>query len=91
MKKTKNFNFFYDRSTMGFNHYCSIKFSYYYWYFQKYERRLRQNNIRIIVITIVCVFATFLALLKEQGITPAIGILGSVAGYIFGLKDNPKE
>ncbi len=59
--------------------------------FKNMKEGFGQNNIRIIVITIVCVFATFLALLKEQGITPAIGILGSVAGYIFGLKDNPKE
>jgi hypothetical protein len=45
------------------------------------------TNMRIVGLVLVATFATLLGL-TEKSVTSAIGILGAVAGYLFGLKDS---
>ena len=48
-------------------------------------------NLRAFGIVLVTTFATFLALLNSSALTAAIGLLGAVAGYLFGTKDAPPD
>lgn len=44
-------------------------------------------NLRVIGIIIVATFATLLAIAKAESLNAAMGILGAIACYLFGLKD----
>lgn len=44
-------------------------------------------NLRVVGIIIVGTFAALLALQGGESITAAMGILGAIAGYLFGIKD----
>lgn len=44
-------------------------------------------NLRVIGIILVGTFAALLALSDSQSMTAAMGILGAIAGYLFGIKD----
>ena len=44
-------------------------------------------NLRVIGIILVGTFATLLALKNSESLTAAMGILGAIAGYLFGIKD----
>lgn len=44
-------------------------------------------NLRVVGIILVGTFATLLALAGNQSMTAAMGILGAIAGYLFGIKD----
>lgn len=44
-------------------------------------------NLRVVGIVLVATFATLLGLVYNGEITAAIGILGAIAGYLFGIKD----
>ena len=44
-------------------------------------------NLRVVGIVLVATFATLLGLIYSGEITAAIGILGAIAGYLFGIKD----
>ena len=48
-------------------------------------------NLRVIGIILVATFATILALIDNGKISAAIGILGAIAGYLFGFNNNSKE
>ncbi|MCG8458985.1 MAG: hypothetical protein MI919_22135 [Holophagales bacterium] len=48
------------------------------------------QNIRAIGIVLVATFAALLAQSDTGGLTAAMGILGAIAGYIFGIQDGPK-
>lgn len=45
-------------------------------------------NLRIVGIVLVATLTSLLALLSETGITAAMGILGAIVGYMFGLRDS---
>ena len=47
-------------------------------------------NLKIYGITLVCILVVLLAIspIENQNLSPAFGILGVVAGYLFGLKNN---
>lgn len=48
-------------------------------------------NLRAVGIIFVSTIAALLALLRDAGsLTAAMGILGAVAGYLFGIKDPSK-
>lgn len=47
-----------------------------------------QNNLKAMGIVIVATFAALLATKDAAAMTAGVGILGSVAGYLFG---SPKE
>jgi hypothetical protein len=44
-------------------------------------------NLRAVGLVLVATFASLLGLQDSGGITSAIGILGAIAGYLFGIKD----
>lgn len=44
-------------------------------------------NLRAIGIVLVATFAALLALQTGNALTAAMGILGGIAGYLFGIKD----
>jgi hypothetical protein len=44
-------------------------------------------NLRAMGIVLIATFATLLALRDAGALTAAMGILGAIAGYLFGLKD----
>lgn len=46
------------------------------------------QNLRAVGLTIVASFATLLALRDSGSVTTAYGILGAIAGYLFGVKDS---
>jgi len=47
-------------------------------------------NLRIVGITLITTIAALLALRDPAALTAAMGILGAVAGYLFGIKDPSK-
>jgi hypothetical protein len=44
-------------------------------------------NLRVVGLVLVATFATLLALKDAGALTAAVGVLGTIAGYLFG-KDN---
>jgi hypothetical protein len=46
------------------------------------------QNIRAVGIVVVATFAALLAQTDAGGITAGMGILGAIAGYIFGIRDS---
>ncbi|MGD0511083.1 MAG: hypothetical protein ABSA33_04545 [Candidatus Micrarchaeaceae archaeon] len=45
-------------------------------------------NLRVVAIVLVATFASLLALRAGTSETAAMGILGAIAGYVFGIKDS---
>ena len=58
--------------------------------FLKMKPGFGPNNLRVVGIVVVATFATLLALKDSTSITAAMGILGAISGYLFGMK-NEKE
>jgi hypothetical protein len=48
-------------------------------------------NLRAVGIVLVAALASVLAIGKAETITAAMGILGAIAGYLFGAKPNKSE
>ena len=48
-------------------------------------------NLRVIGIILIATFATILALTVDGKISASIGILGAIAGYLFGFNGSNKE
>jgi len=48
-------------------------------------------NLRVLGIIIVAVFATTLGIIDNGKISSAIGILGAIAGYLFGFRGKTEE
>ena len=47
-------------------------------------------NLRAVGIVFVAILSSLLASQDAGGLTPAMGILGAIAGYLFGIKDREK-
>jgi hypothetical protein len=45
-------------------------------------------NLRVVGIVMIATFAALLALRDASALTAAMGILGAIAGYLFGIKDS---
>lgn len=43
-------------------------------------------NLRVVGIILVATFVSLLALVKDGSLNASIGILGAIAGYLFGLR-----
>ncbi len=43
-------------------------------------------NLRVVAIVLIATFVSILAIVNPQSLNAALGILGAVAGYIFGLR-----
>ena len=48
-------------------------------------------NLRAVGIVLVATFAALLAMRDGSAMTAAMGILGGIAGYLFGIKDTPPK
>ena len=48
-------------------------------------------NLRAVGIVLIATFASLLALREGGSLTAAMGILGAIAGYLFGIKDEPRQ
>lgn len=48
-------------------------------------------NLRVIGIVLVATFATLLAVVRQDSLNSAMGILGAIAGYIFGIQENKEK
>ena len=44
-------------------------------------------NLRAVGLVLVATFAALLAVANEDSLTAGMGILGAIAGYLFGIKD----
>ena len=55
--------------------------------FFKMKQGFGPFNLRVVGIILVGTFAALLALTNSQSMTAAMGILGAIAGYLFGIKD----
>ena len=58
--------------------------------FAKMNRGIRQQNLKAIGITLVAVLVSLLAIATENALEAALGILGAIAGYLFG-KDSSSD
>lgn len=45
-------------------------------------------NLKILGILLIATFATLIAFIDNGTRTVAIGILGAIAGYLFGITEN---
>ena len=55
--------------------------------FWKMTKGFGPFNLRAVGIVIVATFSALLALREGGSLTAAMGILGAIARYLFGLKD----
>ncbi len=56
--------------------------------FAKMNQGFGPFNLRVVGIILVGTFSALLALTNGQSMTAAMGILGAIAGYLFGIKDS---
>jgi hypothetical protein len=49
------------------------------------------NNLRAIGIVLIATFGSLLALRDGGALTAAMGILGAIGGYLFGMKDGSAQ
>jgi hypothetical protein len=54
----------------------------------KMQGGFNQANLRAIGIVLVATFASLLAMKDGGSLTAAMGILGAIVGYLFGIKDS---
>ncbi|HEY4257332.1 MAG TPA: hypothetical protein VGM66_08975 [Candidatus Udaeobacter sp.] len=55
--------------------------------FWRMQRGFGPFNLRAVGIVLVGTFAALLALKDAASLTAAMGILGAIVGYLFGIKD----
>lgn len=48
-------------------------------------------NLRAVGIILIGTFAAILAVSKEQSLNASLGILGAIAGYLFGYRDSKEK
>jgi hypothetical protein len=56
--------------------------------FWKMQNGFGPFNLRAVGLVLIATFAALMALNDSGGITSAMGILGAIAGYLFGIKDS---
>lgn len=59
--------------------------------FVKMTKGFGPFNLRVIGIVLVATFASLLGLRDGSSLTASMGILGAIAGYLFGLKDSASQ
>ena len=58
--------------------------------FWKMDKGFGPFNLRAVGIVLVATFAALLAMRDGSSMTAAMGILGGIAGYLFGIRDPVK-
>ena len=56
--------------------------------FWKMERGFGPFNLRAVVLVLITTIVALLALREGGALTAAMGVLGAIAGYLFGIKDS---
>lgn len=59
--------------------------------FVKMTKGFGPFNLRIVGIVLIATLASLLGLREGGSLTAAMGILGAIAGYVFGLKDSASQ
>lgn len=59
--------------------------------FFKMKTGIGPYNLRVIGIILIATLATVLAIARQDSLNSAMGILGAIAGYLFGIQDNGKN
>lgn len=54
--------------------------------FRKMKGGFGPLNLRAVGLVLIAVLVTLLAVAKSDNLTAAMGILGAIAGYLFGAK-----
>lgn len=54
--------------------------------FKKMQRGFGPFNLRVVGIVLVATLTSLLSVLYQDSVNAAMGILGAIAGYLFGLK-----
>jgi hypothetical protein len=59
--------------------------------FLRIKERFTVLHLRLIGIILVATFATLLALAEDATLNAAMGILGAIVGYLFGVSSSTEE
>jgi len=59
--------------------------------FYKMKSGFGPFNLRVVGIVMIATFSTLLALAKTDSLNAAMGILGAIAGYLFGITDSQEK
>jgi len=49
------------------------------------------QNLRVVILIVVATFVSILGIVQPLNTNAAFGILGAIAGYLFGVPINPKK
>ncbi|WP_095128652.1 hypothetical protein [Pseudomonas sp. Irchel s3h14] len=58
--------------------------------FWKMQGGFGPMNLRVVGIVLIAILSSLLAVAKTSDFSAAIGILGAIAGYLFGTKTDQK-
>jgi hypothetical protein len=59
--------------------------------FWKMKAGFGPNNLQAVGIVLIAFLASVLSILRPDGLNAAMGILGAVGGYLFGMKSTSSE
>jgi hypothetical protein len=59
--------------------------------FWKMKAGIGPNNLQAIGIVLVAFLASVLSILRPDGLNAAMGILGAIGGYLFGMKSSSPD
>ena len=59
--------------------------------FWKMKPGFGPNNLQAVGIVLIAFLASVLSILRPDGLNAAMGILGAVGGYLFGMKSTSSE
>jgi hypothetical protein len=59
--------------------------------FWKMKPGFGPNNLQAVGIVLIAFLASVLSILRPDGLNAAMGILGAVGGYLFGMRSNPPD
>jgi hypothetical protein len=59
--------------------------------FWKMKPGFGPNNLQAVGIVLIAFLASVLSILRPDGLNAAMGILGAVGGYLFGMRSNPSD
>ena len=59
--------------------------------FKRMKGGFGPQNLRIVVIILVATFVTLAGFINPNYLNAAIGVLGTIVGYIFGVSRDPNK
>ena len=67
---------------------CALTLTGVFW---KMKPGFGPNNLQAVGIVLIAYLASVLSILSPDGFNAAMGILGAVGGYLFGMRSNPSD